>query len=185
MPRFLLAAAKTLAAAGVTIAFAAVIPFANSGTGVAWAASRHMRTPAAAATTGSAESPTSGVCPKALIAQDAYAGARDNADPHGQAAAASRLSGLPFGGASDYNGPPPSAQHTHIKLTAKPDPTVPAAGTPRVSGLPFGGASDYNGPPPAAQHTHSKLTAKRDPTVPAAGTSRLSGLPFGGAGLCA
>ena len=44
MPRFLLAAAKTLAAAGVTIAFAAVIPFANSGTGVAWAASRHMRT---------------------------------------------------------------------------------------------------------------------------------------------
>jgi hypothetical protein len=102
MPRFLTAAAKTLAAAGVTIAFAAVIPFANTGTGVAWAASRHMPTPAAGA--------------------------------------ASRLSGLPFGGASDYNGPPPAAQQTLIKPTANPDPTVLAAGTSRLSGLPFGGA---------------------------------------------
>ncbi len=139
MPRFLLAAAKTIAAAGVTIAFAAVVPFANTGTGVAWAASRYMPTPAAAATIGSDESPMSGVCSKAPTAQHAYAGARDNADRHGQAAVASRLSGLPFGGASDYNGPPPAAQHTLIKPTANPDPTVPAAGS-RLSGLPVGGA---------------------------------------------
>jgi hypothetical protein len=140
MPGFLLAAAKTLAAAGVTIAFAAVVPFACTGTGVAWAASRHMPTPAAAAPIGSDEAPTSGVCPKAPTGQHAYAGARDNADRHGQAAAASRLSGLPFGGASDYNGPPPIAQHTNTKPTANPDPTAPAAGTSRLSGLPFGGA---------------------------------------------
>ena len=99
MPRFSLAAAKTLAAAGVIIAFAAVVPFANTRTGVAWAASPHMPTASAAATVGSDEAPTSGVCYKAPTTQHAYAGARDNADRHGQAAVASRLSGLPFGGA--------------------------------------------------------------------------------------
>jgi hypothetical protein len=63
-------------------------------------------------------------------------------------AATSRLSGLPFGGAGDYNGPPPIAQHRKAKPTANADPRVRAQATSRLSGLPFGGASDYNGPLP-------------------------------------
>ena len=60
--------------------------------------------------------------------------------PRPAAVATSRLSGLPFGGARDYNGPPPTAQHTNAKPTAHADPNTPAAATSRLSGLPFGGA---------------------------------------------
>jgi hypothetical protein len=148
MPRLSLAAAKNLAVAAVTIALTGIVPLAPTGTGVAWAAPGHTPRPAAVATIGSDEAPTTAVCSKATTAPYSYASGRDNADRHAQAAATSRLSGLPFGGASDYNGTPPTSQHTNAKPTANADPSAQAAATSRLSGLPFGGASDYNGPPP-------------------------------------
>ncbi len=147
MPRFSLAAAKNLTVAAVTIALG-IVALAPIGTGVAWAAPGHTPRPEAVATIGSDDAPTTAVCPKATTAQHSYASARHNADRDAQAAATSRLSGLPFGGASDYNGPPPTVQHTNAKPTANADPSAHAAATSRLSGLPVGGASDYNGPPP-------------------------------------
>jgi hypothetical protein len=106
MPCFSFAAAKNLTAAAVAIALTGIVPLAPTGTRVAWAAPSHAPRPAAVATIGSDGTPTTSVCSKATTAQHSYASARGNADPSAHAAATSRLSGLPFGGASDYNGPP-------------------------------------------------------------------------------
>ena len=107
MPGFSLAAAKNLTGAAVPIALSGMAPVGPSETGVAWAAPAHTPPPAAVATIGSDEAPTTAVCSKATTAQHSYASARGNADRHAQAAATLRLSGLLLGGASDYNGPPP------------------------------------------------------------------------------
>jgi hypothetical protein len=74
-------------------------PVGPSEAGVAWAAPAHTPRPAAVATIGSDEAPTTAVCSKATTAQHSYVSARGNADRHAQAAATSRLIGLPFGGA--------------------------------------------------------------------------------------
>ena len=140
MPRFSLAVAKNITAAAVAITLAGIVPLAPTGTGIAWAESGSTARPAAVDTIGSNEASTTAVSAKLTTAQHSYARVRHNADRHAQAAATSRLSGLPFGGASGYNGPAPAAQHTNAKPTASDDPSAPAVATSRLSGLPFGGA---------------------------------------------
>ena len=147
MPRFSLAAAKNLTVAAVTIAARnrRVGPHRNRR---CVGSARPHATTCGRGHDRSDDTPTTAVCPKATTAQHSYASARHNADRDAQAAVSRRLSGLPFGGASDYNGPPPTVQHTNAKPTANADPSAHAAATSRLSGLPVGGASDYNGPPP-------------------------------------
>jgi len=112
---------KRLTIALATTALVVSVPFATLYPGAALAAPHHV-----------SEAPRANLCSSPPTAQ---ANAAERAE---RAAAASRLSGLAYGGAALEE--PPTAPPTSATIITSAERTARAAATARLSGLAFGGA---------------------------------------------
>jgi len=124
---------KKLTAAIATTALVVSVPLATLYTGAAAAAQHHAMGPAVEASVGAAKAPRANLCSKPATARI------NNSEQAARAAATSRLSGLPFGGAALYD--PSTAPPMNAEAIGNADRAARAAATSRLSGLPFGGAA--------------------------------------------
>jgi len=123
---------KKLIAAIATTALVVSVPLATLYPGPAVAAQHHAMGPAVEVSVGATKT-SANVCSKPATARI------NNSERASRAAATSRLSGLPFGGAALFD--PPTAPPMNAKAIAIAERAARAAATSRLSGLPFGGAA--------------------------------------------
>jgi hypothetical protein len=126
---------KKLTAAIAATALVVSVPLATLYSGAAVAAQHHATGPAVEVSVGSGEALRANLCSGPATAQ------ANGAERAARAAATSRLSGLPEGGA--LLDQPPTAPPVNARAIADAERAARAAATSRLSGLPVGGAALY------------------------------------------
>jgi hypothetical protein len=124
---------KKLTAAIATTALVVSVPLVTLYAEAAAAAPHHTMGPTVEVTVGAAKASRADLGSKPAPARV------NNSERASRAAATSRLSGLPFGGAALFD--PQTAPPMNAKAITNAERAARAAATSRLSGLPFGGAA--------------------------------------------